>query len=88
MLTNHEDDAVARTVAENKVTDLLVGAGTIVPEGGAVSTDSARYVLGQLARTISFETAVSKVRGQEIALRRLVAVGEWEVDPSGGLADK
>jgi F0F1-type ATP synthase gamma subunit len=81
MLSNHTDDALARTAAERQVTDALIDNEAIGAVVGTSDTGVARRVLEQVAKTVNFETAISKVKGQEIGLRRLVMVGEWEVDP-------
>lgn len=77
-----QDDAVARTVAENQLGDLLAEDGyTTGGRDQAVSV--ANSMLAQFADAVEFETAVSKVRGgQEIPVRRLVITTAWEVNPN------
>lgn len=63
------EDPIARTVAENFVTDHATGV------------EDTRAVLG-LFPTAEFETVTKVVQGQSIRLRRLVLTGPWEVDPN------
>jgi hypothetical protein len=80
-----QDDAMARTVAENKIGDLLTEYGG----GNDHDTDVAvaRDVLSGF-ESVEFERTVSKVRGgPEVPLRRLVITGPLEVDPDGLTAE-
>lgn len=69
-----QDDAMARTAAERVVGDV------VAPSTDGQVDELARTVLGEF-EAVQFETAVSKVGGKPIALRRLVITGPWEVDP-------
>ena len=78
-----QEDAVARTVAEKKVGDLLAADGNVGPHASIEqATTVAREVLGEF-KAVEFETITKRVGDEEIALRRLVITGPWEVDPGG-----
>jgi hypothetical protein len=70
-----QDDAVARTAAENVVRDLTHYVNE--PVG-----DLGKDIVGAF-KAVEFETISKKVGDEEIPLRRLVITGPWEVDPNG-----
>lgn len=72
------EDAIARTVAENRVADLLTEQTGVAEK----DMDVARAVLGEFS-AVEFETTGRDVQGERINLRRLVITGPWEVDPNG-----
>lgn len=75
------DDPIAREVAATKLADLLESTVDGPAGNGGLSVHQLTETLFD---SVEFETTTSKVAGREIRLRRLVAVTEWEVDPSQG----
>lgn len=82
-MPKNTEDPIARTVVENQLMDHLAGIGDTAGKV-EVSSSTARELLGDF-ESVHFETATSKVRGQEVPLRRAVIVGKWEVDPNGSV---
>ena len=78
-MTKEQDDVVARSVAETQLADLITGQSGVADD----DRQAATAVLGELAETVRFETAVSKVKGSEVPMRRLHMIGPWEVNPAG-----
>jgi hypothetical protein len=76
------EDAVARTVAENQLGDLLASVSNVYGTDRDGAVVEARALLGGF-KTVEFETTTRTVGDETICLRRLVATGSWEVDPSG-----
>ncbi len=64
------DNPTARKAAEEFVCD------------HSVNLDDSRSVVN-LFKTVEFETATSRVGGEEIAMRRIVLTGPWEVVAQG-----
>lgn len=74
-----QENALARTVAENKLCEMLAIGDVNV---GEIDRAAVKQVLGEF-KAVEFETITKRVGDEEIALRRLVITGPWEVDPSG-----
>lgn len=74
-----QENALARTVAENKLCEMLAIGDVNV---GEIDRAAVKQVLGEF-KAVEFETITKRVGDEEIALRRLVITGPWEVDPGG-----
>lgn len=78
-----QDDVMARGFAEHKVGDILESRG-LVDSVDHEPVQTGRQVVGEF-EAVEFERSVTKVRGGgEVALRRVVLTGKWEVDPDAG----
>lgn len=76
-----QDDALARTEAERVIGDELESSG-VIDSNTHEPTEAGRRILAQIAKAVEFETITKRVGDEEIALRRLVITGPWEVDPA------
>lgn len=75
--TEPTEDVLARGALEREIAGLIPDDGT-----GDADMGTAK-VLGEMFRSVQFETQTTKVKGGgTVALRRVVAVGAWEVDPA------
>lgn len=70
------EDVLARTAVERMVGDL------IAPSTDGEVDGLAKSVVGAF-EAVEFERVVKTVGDEQIALRRPVLTGAWEVDPNG-----
>lgn len=76
---NPADDPMARTLAENALTQLV--ADNVVG-ADAIAGNVARAIVAAMP-IVALDTVDSKVQGgQTVPLRRLVLLGDWELDPN------
>jgi hypothetical protein len=77
------EDVLARTEAERYVGDELK-ALELINSSTQEPTDAGRQLLGQIAKTVEFETGTSKDPDRNVVpMRRLVITTGWTVDPNG-----
>lgn len=72
-----EEDVLARTEAERMLADLIDDGE--VHEFTSKAAAEAKGILDAFP-AVQYDTTVSKARGTEVKLRRLVITGPWEVD--------
>lgn len=74
-----QDDVMARTAAESRLSDHLEQLNAATDDA---ADQMARDLIGTF-KAVEFETTSRKVGDEEVPLRRLVITGAWEVDPNG-----
>ena len=72
------DDKAARDEALRLITGQHGGLTAVAEEAGVDGIDAGRVVIAEFP-AIQFETATSKVAGEELRMRRVVLTGPWQV---------
>lgn len=85
MSSYDKDDLVARSIAENRLGDLI--AEEIPYEAGRMERDLAVAFAQEILATypsVRFERQLQPRETSDVWFRRLVITEEWEVDPAEG----